>query len=138
KVPQLRFFLNGDGTVIHMLYELLFVHSLRVQLRSRMPKGIAEAVVLGADCIRPVGFEMHEGLLTYSDRSFLGYRLLQEYFHFPQKFFFFDLAGLESKPLRELGTSFEVLIFFRDSELREELPSIMQTVNAETFQLGCT
>jgi len=136
KMPFLRFFLNGDSTPHHLLYELLFVHAMKVQLRPR--KGHAQPVILDSDCIRPVGFEANEGLLEYSDRSFLGYRLLQEYFHFPQKFFFFDLVGLGSKSLGEFGTSFEILIFFRDSELRDELPSIMQVVNAETLQLGCT
>ncbi len=138
KIPYLRFFLNGDGTPLHLLYELLFVHAIRVQLRPRAPQGPTEPVVLGADCIRPVGFAMDQGLLDYSDRSFLGYRLLQEYFHFPQKFFFFDLAGLDSKSLDGLGRSFEALIFLRDSELREQMPSIAQAVNADTFQLGCT
>ena len=33
-------------------------------------------------------------LLPYPRRSFLGYRLLQEYFSFPEKFFFIDLEGL--------------------------------------------
>jgi type VI secretion system protein ImpG len=138
KIPYLRFFLNGDSTQHHLLYELLFVHAMRIHLRPRLAMGTAEPIVLGANFIRPVGFEPDEGLLPYSDRSFLGYRLLQEYFHFPQKFFFFDLAGLDSVPLQTLGMSFEVLVFFRDSELREELPSIVQAVNAETFQLGCT
>lgn len=138
KIPSLRFFLSGDGTAIHLLYELLFVHAVRIQLRSRAPKAATELVTLSADCIRPVGFEKDEGLLPYSDRSFLGYRLLQEYFHFPQKFFFFDLAGLDAQPLDQLGASFEVLIFIRDSELRDRIPSIAQFVNAETFQLGCT
>lgn len=137
KIPHLRFFLNGDSTQHHLLYELLFAHAVTVQLRPRPVVSKVEPVTLGPDSIRAVGFEAGEGLLTYSDRSFLGYRLLQEYFHFPQKFFFFDLAQLDSKPLGTLGTSFEILIFFRDSELREELPSIMQAVNAETFQLGC-
>jgi type VI secretion system protein ImpG len=94
--------------------------------------------VLGADSIRPVGFERNEGLLNYSEQSFLGYRLLQEYFYFPQKFMFFDLAGLDSVPLDTLGKSFDLLIFFRDSELRDQIPSIAQTVNADTIQLGCT
>jgi len=138
KIPYLRFFLNGDTTAHHLLYELLFVHASRIQLRTRGAGSVAEPVVLGAECIRPVGFEPGEGLLAYSDRSFVGYRLLQEYFHFPSKFFFFDLAGLDAQPLERLGTSFEVLIFFRDSELRERIPSITQVVNAETIQLGCT
>jgi type VI secretion system protein ImpG len=137
KIPKLRFFLNGDGTPYHLLYELLFVHAIRVQLRRRGTSG-AEPIVLSPDRIRPVGFESDEGLLAYSDRSFLGYRLLQEYFHFPQKFFFFDLAGLDTAPLDRLGTSFEILIFFRDSEISGRLPSIEQAVGAGTFQLGCT
>ena len=137
-LSHLRFFLNGDGTALYLLYELLFVHATRVQLRSRDPKNASNVLVFGADCIRPVGFESNEGLLPYSDRSFLGYRLLQEYFHFPQKFLFFDLAGLDSKPLDQLGTAFEVLIFLRDSELRDQMPSIAQAIGADTFQLGCT
>lgn len=138
KIPYLRFFLNGDTTQHHLLYELLFAHALRVHLRPRPLTAKTEPLVLGANFIRPVGFEADQGLLAYSDRSFLGYRLLQEYFHFPQKFFFFDLDGLDSLPLGHLGASFEILIFFRDSELREELPSIMQAVSPETLQLGCT
>jgi type VI secretion system protein ImpG len=138
KIPYLRFFLSGDGTPHHLLYEMLFVHAIRVQVRSRLPGRHTEPVVLPADCIHPVGFEEDEGLLDYSDRSFLGYRLLQEYFHFPQKFFFFDIAGLDSESLEEIGPSFEILIFFRDSDLRSQLPSIAQAVNAETLQLGCT
>ena len=137
KIPKLRFFLNGEGTAYHLLYELIFVHAIRVHLQPRGAAGV-QPITLSPDCIRPVGFESDEGLLAYSDRSFLGYRLLQEYFHFPQKFFFFDLAGLNTQPLDRLGTSFEILIFFRDSEMSDRLPSIAQTVSAETFQLGCT
>jgi type VI secretion system protein ImpG len=137
KIPSLRFFLNGDTTPHHLLYELLFVHACRVQIRSRSNPTV-EPVVLEPDCIQPVGFKIDEGLLSYSDHSFLGYRLLQEYFQFPQKFFFFDLIGLNSEKVSTLGTAFEVLVFFRDSELREQMPSIAQAVTLETFQLGCT
>ncbi len=137
KIPSLRFFLNGDTTPHHHLYELLFVNASGVQIRSRSNPG-AQPVVLEASSIQPVGFEVDEGLLAYSDRSFLGYRLLQEYFHFPQKFFFFDLVGLNSQPLDDFGTAFEILVFFRDSELRDQMPSISQVVTGDTFQLGCT
>jgi type VI secretion system protein ImpG len=138
KIPYLRFFLNGEGTSLHLLYELLFGHAIHVQLRPRGPSRNTEPILLRTDCIRPVGFETNEGLLSYPDQSFLGYRLLQEYFHFPQKFMFFDLAGLDSAPLDALGKSLELLIFFRDSELREQMPSIAQVVNADTLQMGCT
>ncbi len=35
KIPYLRFFLNGDSTQHHLLYELLFVHAVKIQLRAR-------------------------------------------------------------------------------------------------------
>ena len=44
--------------------------------------------------LRAVGFEEDEAVLPYPRRSFAGYRLLQEYFTFPEKFLFFELTGL--------------------------------------------
>ena len=45
--------------------------------------------------------------MPYSDRSFLGYRLLQEYFTFPEKFLFFEISGLERVTTASLGPGFE-------------------------------
>ena len=50
-------------------------------------------MVLDKSCLLPVGFERDEGLLPYPARSFLGYRLLSEFFAFPEKFLFIDVAG---------------------------------------------
>jgi type VI secretion system protein ImpG len=50
--------------------------------------------VLPADCVRAVGFDDEHALLPVTLTGFAGYRLLQEYFAFPQRFLFFDLAGL--------------------------------------------
>jgi type VI secretion system protein ImpG len=36
------------------------------------------------------------------------------------------------------GTGCELLVFLRDSELREHLPAVSQAVKKETFQTGCT
>ena len=52
-------------------------------------------VNLSPERLIPVGFAEDEGMLPYPRRSFIGYGLLQEYFCFPQKFFFLDLAGLD-------------------------------------------
>ena len=45
---------------------------------------------------RAIGFGEDEAMLPYTRRSFAGYRLLQEYFAFPEKFFFIELTGLEA------------------------------------------
>lgn len=138
KIPSLRFYLNGEGSPLYRLYELLFVHAIAIQVRPLERDRQASVQRLESDSIQPVGFESSEGLFPYSDRSFLGYRLLQEYFHFPQKFFFFDLGGLDAVDFRTLGSGMEIVFLFRDSELREHIPSIAQTVRADTFQLNCT
>ncbi len=134
----LRFYLNGEGSSFYELYELLLVHAAKVQIRPRKPERELPSRYLPDGCIQPVGFDPSEGVLPYTDRTFLGYRLLQEYFEFPQKFLFFDIQCLSLETLAELGTSFEIVIFFRDSELQQFIPSISQTVGPETFQLGCT
>lgn len=135
KIDRLRFFLNGEGSPLYRLHELLLAHAIGAQVRPR--RGSDPIRPLPANCVQAVGFEAHEGLLPYPDRSFLGYRLLEEYFIFPQKFLFADFNLGEGK-LDGMGSGCDLLVFFRDSELREHLPAISQAVKAGTFELGCT
>ena len=82
----------------------------------------------------PVGFGRDEGLLEYPDESFLGYRLLQEYFAFPDKFLFVELAGLEQgDATRARRESLDVSVL-----LRESLAELDLRVSAENLRLGCT
>src|ERR1700730_13781578 len=92
EIDQLRFFLNGESQLVHRLYAIVFAHCIGVELRR--PGG--SPVTLGPSAVAEVGFDKDEGMLPYSNRSFLGYRLIQEYFHFPEKFLFFDINGLSS------------------------------------------
>lgn len=138
-IENLRFFLNGAPQLVYSLYEMLFNddrHIAHVELRS-VGKGQRRGqspspIKLPAHSLRAVGFAADEGLLAYTARSFLGYRLLTEYFAFPEKFLFFDLTGLEHAARAGFGTEFEVHI-----HLRDVMPP-RGTVAAETFQLGCT
>ncbi len=57
-----------------------------------------------------MGFEEDEALLPYPKRSFDGYRLLQEYFTFSEKFLFFELSGLEA--IAEAGCEEQAEILF--------------------------
>jgi type VI secretion system protein ImpG len=137
-IDSLRFYLNGDSAAVHTLYEFLFLDTLRVSLRA-LPanQGTAEAV-LPPGSLRQVGFASTEGILPYSDRSFPGYRLLQEYFCFPEKFFFFDLSGLDRLAKSDFGAAFEILISLKETDQPHRLIALEQSVNARTFQLGCT
>lgn len=134
-IDSLRFYLNGESAAVHTLYEFLFLNTLRVSLRSKDGKAKA---ILPASSLRQVGFTTAEGTLPYSDRSFLGYRLLQEHFSFPEKFFFFDLTGLDRMAKSGLGGSFEILISLKEPERKQRLIALEQSVGKDTFQLGCT
>jgi len=74
-------------------------------------------VILDSASLRPVGFAPEEGMLPYPPRSPVGYRLLTEFFVFPEKFLFFQIENLAAKVLlaagRKLDISFISIARFR-------------------------
>jgi type VI secretion system protein ImpG len=134
----MRFYLTGESAAVHTLYEFLFVNALRVTLRALPAKDGAPQAILPPGSLRPAGLTAAEGILPYSDRSFLGYRLLQEYFTFPEKFFFFDLTGLDRLAKSDFGGALEILISLKEPEQKHRLIALEQSVGMDTFQLGCT
>ncbi len=129
-VRSLRFFIKAQPHA-YRIYELIFNHTLGVTLAGS-PRD-SQPIQLGRDCLRPLGFEPDEGLLPYPPRSFLGYRLLTEYFAFPQKFLFFDVALPPLETLSRLGSQLDLYLYFNRS-----IPELGRIINADTFPLGCT
>lgn len=130
-VDRLRFFINAQPQIAFRLYEALFNHVTSIALADDAAD--KSPVILERDKIGAVGFEPDDGMLPYSPRSFLGYRLLTELFAFPEKFLFFDLAGLTAKSLRQAGNRLEVF-FYLDCPP----PDGARLINGATFALGCT
>lgn len=126
----LRIYLSGEKPA-YILYELLFGATYfrrqhQVFVRAADGKGLPRPIKLS-----PVGFAPDEGLLPYAPRSFLGYRLLQEYFAFAKKFLFFDLALTKEACA---GVDGKLDVFFL---LNREPPREL-TLSKDNFQLGCT
>jgi type VI secretion system protein ImpG len=128
----LRFFLNGPAQHVFHLYELLFNAVCHVDVEEITPKGHRQTIPFGPEVLKPVGFDAEEWMLPYSKRSFPGYLLLFEYFCFPEKFLFFDLAGLENLKAYSLGDTLDIWIYL-DRPAKSNL-----VVNAETFGLNAT
>lgn len=143
----LRFYIDGDPQLIYPLYEIIFNHATSVEFAPReTPIGdktmktftnlqlkLPDPVVLPAElALKQVGFSEDEALLPYTKRSFMGYRLLTEYFSFPYKFLFFDVFGLDKAAAAKFGSHFDILI-----HLKDVTPPIAP-VTKETFRLGCT
>ena len=128
--PRLQFYLRGQGQHVFPMYEALFNDVIRVALVD--PDGDQAPVVLHADTIRSVGFGADEGMLPYPPQSFVGYRLLTEYFAFPHKFLFFELGGLAAA-LDGFGKHTEIYVYFSS-----QLGDLAKGIGRDTFALGCT
>lgn len=134
-VDTLRFYLDGESPLVHALHELLLNSTSRVQIVPAEGQPPAEPLELPASCLRPVGFGEGEGLLDYDPRSFLGYRLIQEYFVLPEKFLFVDLTGLD---LRRYARGIDIRFLLAPFGRQERLGRLEQTVGRDTFKLHCT
>ncbi len=73
-------------------------------------------MTLPASAINAVGFDPKEGMVPYPSSSFAGHRLLMEYFAFPEKFFFFDLGGLEAVAQAGFKEAIEVIFLISEIE----------------------
>ena len=136
-LDRLRFFLDGDPQLMPLLYELLCVRTMRVQISDGQDTP-AHTVRLPASSISPVGFGRDEGLFDYDARAFLGYRLLSEYFAFPEKFLFVELGGLDHAALQHTGQSLEIRILFDRYRDSERYLRLIDELTPAQFRLGCT
>ncbi|MGB9105336.1 MAG: type VI secretion system baseplate subunit TssF [Terriglobales bacterium] len=135
---SLRFYLNGEPNVVHALHELLCNNCKQILLRDPAQRVRREAIAVSPAMLRPGGFKENEALIPYPRRSFAGYRLLQEYFTFPEKFFFFDLNGLEALPAAGFGDTAEIVFLLSRFERGERAQMLELGVTNQTFRLGCT
>jgi type VI secretion system protein ImpG len=111
-LDSLRFFLTGRDDVANKLYELSLgspIGALVLPLKA----ATRWQEFLPATHVKPVGFADEEALLPVTLRSFQGYRLLQEYFTFPQRFRFFEIDGLGPSVRRVDGDELELVVLFQ-------------------------
>lgn len=127
---RLRFYLRGQPQHIHPLYELLLNNQQSIVLAAGADD--LHPRYLGKEAIQPVGFSADEGLLPYPAASFVGYRLLTEYFIFPEKFMFIDVAGIQEKLPENAEDELHLYVYLDHSDIELE-----NNISADTFALGC-
>jgi len=93
EIDRLRFFLPGEGGTVPPLYALMLRNPLGLLIESG-----GESLLLGPEHVRPSGFDTEETLLEYPASAHPAYRVLQEYFVFPEKFQFVELSGIDRLP----------------------------------------
>jgi type VI secretion system protein ImpG len=137
-IDTLRLYLNAEPNVAAALYELLCHNCTAILLRETGRAGGGETIALPASALRPVGFELDEGVLPVPRRSFVGYRLLTEYFAFPEKYFFLDLTGLDRMRAARFGPKVEIVFLISGFERGERKALLEGAVSTDTIRLGCT
>lgn len=133
QLEQLPIFLSGPEAdpLLGALYEALFANGIGFLVRSTKVRD--RAVLRARDCIQRCGFDDEQSLLPYPRRSFHGYRLLHEYFAFPQRFLFVKLTDLRAA-LRALPSGdFEIVVLFNRA-----MPVLEGALGLESFKLFCT
>jgi type VI secretion system protein ImpG len=138
ELDRLRFYLNGDSQVVFALYELLLNNTMEILLRDPTPGSRVKPVSLRRQALRPVGFRLDEGVLPYPRRSFLGYRLLQEYFAFPEKFLFVELEGLDALRTGQFQETAEILFLISSFERPERHQVLELGVSERTLRPATT
>jgi len=127
---RLRLYFGGEDRVANDLFDRFLNHLAGVELLVK-PDGPA-VLTLESDAVKPVGFERDENLLPFPTHVFPGYSYLLDYFLFPRKFLFVDVAGLES--FGGTGASEELELVFH---LRRSLEPGVELSPAD-IRLGCT
>lgn len=130
QIDLLRLHLFGEAAYPLYLWLCRYVSEVRFKTVSQGKPGAFRLLPGGA--VQPGGFSPEEALLPYPKNAFDGYRLLQEYFTFPEKFLFISLGGIPKGAASEKGEGFEIdFVFSRP-------PAASLRVSRDHIRLYCT
>lgn len=131
---SLRLYLDSDPAMAGQVYELLVGALTGVLIQA--PGGRQVLARLPPESVQPVGFADDEMVLPFPSHMHQAYRLIREYFVFPQKFLFLDVQGLGgpgSLGPGSLGSGQEVDLLF----LLNRVPDRLR-LERVTVRLNCT
>ena len=127
---------GGAEDVAWQLYECTLGQPIGVLVQGLSATGRVEGQThrLPPESICAVGFNEEEGLLPATASGFSGFRLVQEYFAFPQRFQFAQISGLRAalKLIPALVAEVEIVILFSRGDAALE-----KLVSADNVVLHC-
>lgn len=135
-MPSLRLFIDGEPSFCAALRDALSMHVLKAYVEADRD-GVWHP--LDTTPLAPVGFAETEALIDYPQRSHPAFRLLTEFFAFPEKFNFLDLdlAGLVRRlpaDTRRLSVHLVLTGVRSDAKMAQTLEGLTD----KNLLLGCT
>ncbi|WP_036247069.1 type VI secretion system baseplate subunit TssF [Methylobacter sp. BBA5.1] len=131
-LDHLPLYLRGVGELPMRIYEQMLANAIGVVVQPTQ-RPVAWQQVIRHAGVRPLGFEDNQALLPYVSRSFQGYRLLQEYFAFPERFMFVELTQLQEAVRQCPDSELDIIILLNRSN-----PQLINSIDASRFALFCS
>jgi type VI secretion system protein ImpG len=130
-LDSLTFHLKATADVARRLLEQIAADCIGVYARGTRPGAAVSFIPAGE--VRLRGLEDDEALLPVTRRGFQGYRLLQEYFAFPERFLFFSVGGLREAVRTCQGEELELWLAMDRAQ-----SALENALDATQFRLFCT
>lgn len=124
-LKKLCFYINAEDHKAFPLYRLLAENLHGIALVSDSGNS---PVILSNSSLKFLGMDAEHAMLPYTKASHPAYRILQEYFSFPEKHLFFEISGLDALDARQ---TFEILL------LLDAPPDKNLNISEYNFLLNC-
>lgn len=131
----LRAYIDGEPSLRAALRDAIFMRTCAAYLE--LPDG--RWIALPRVPLAPVGYRDEEAMIPQQASSHPAYRLLTEYFAFPDKFYFFDIDWARLVPLIPAECRRVTLHLGLADVPADSAPARrLATLSAANFLLGCT
>ena len=133
---KLRVFIDGEPSFCAALRDALFMRTVACYVEADHSRCWNQ---LPASPVSAVGFDDEDALIDFSARSHTAYRLLTEYFCFPEKFNFIDIDLAAMGALVPMG-ALTITLHLALSGLRTDSNTarILGTLSTNNLRVGCT
>jgi type VI secretion system protein ImpG len=135
-LSRLRVFIDGEPSFCAALRDALFMRTVGAYAEADRN---GRWIRLAATPISAAGFDDDEALIDFPARSHAAYRLLTEYFCFPEKFNFFDIDLAAAARALPLGAK-SITLHLALSGIRSDSNTarMLDTLSTNNVLLGCT
>lgn len=135
-LTKLRVFIDGEPSFCAALRDALFMRTVAAYVEA---DDNGRWVQLNAIPVSVAGFDEDESLIDFSARSHTAYRLLTEYFCFPEKFNFFDIDLQALGAVLPSGAR-SITLHLALSGMRTDSNTarMLGTLSTNNVLLGCT
>ncbi|MEJ8857253.1 type VI secretion system baseplate subunit TssF [Variovorax robiniae] len=134
-LDRLRVFIDAEPSLAMALADAMFLKTAAVFVE---PNRSGKWTPVKGELLHEVGFDEDDALIELPARSHPAYRLLSEYFAFPEKFNFVDIDL--GKAVQAVGPCRTVTLHWVMRNLRADSPvsRLLEGVSSRNLRLGCT